>query len=67
VDLRVDTSKLRVLKTNTVDLWKSIGDMVFNHKSGYTIHRIVLVGDDINVYNGTDVVDFLHPWQTSDG
>lgn len=30
--------------------------MVFNHKAGYTVHRLVLVGDDIDVYDGKDVM-----------
>ncbi|KAK1148436.1 Ferulic acid decarboxylase 1 [Aspergillus melleus] len=56
VALRVDTAKLRSLKLTSLELRKKVGDLVFNHKAGYTIHRIVLVGDDIDVYDGKDVM-----------
>jgi UbiD family decarboxylase len=56
VALRIDTEKLRAMKTNSKDFSKRIGDLVFNHKAGYTIHRLVLVGDDIDVYDGKDVM-----------
>ncbi|KAI9927287.1 hypothetical protein ASPWEDRAFT_165867 [Aspergillus wentii DTO 134E9] len=56
VALRVDTAKLRELKTDSQDFRKKIGDLIFNVKAGYTIHRLVLVGDDIDVYNGKDVM-----------
>lgn len=56
VALRVDTEKLRSLKTNSKEFSKKVGDLIFNHKAGYTIHRLVLVGDDIDVYNGKDVL-----------
>ncbi|KAI9727009.1 MAG: Ferulic acid decarboxylase 1 [Cirrosporium novae-zelandiae] len=54
--MRVDTAKLRAMKTNSKEFSKRIGDLIFNEKAGYTIHRIVLVGDDIDVYNGKDVM-----------
>ncbi|OQE36022.1 hypothetical protein PENCOP_c012G00979 [Penicillium coprophilum] len=56
VALRIDTARLREMKTTSVELRKQIGDLVFNNKPGYTIHRIVLCGDDIDVYNGKDVM-----------
>lgn len=56
VALRVDTERLREMKTNSKDFAKRVGDLVFNHKAGYTIHRLVLVGDDIDVYDGKDVM-----------
>ncbi|KAJ5112031.1 hypothetical protein N7532_000076 [Penicillium argentinense] len=56
VALRIDGVKLREMKTNSKELCKKIGDVVFNHKAGYTIHRLVLCGDDIDVYNGKDVM-----------
>ncbi|KAH7065584.1 putative 3-octaprenyl-4-hydroxybenzoate carboxy-lyase [Macrophomina phaseolina] len=54
--LRVDTAALRAMQTDSKTFSKRVGDLVFNHKAGYTIHRIVLVGDDIDVYDGRDVL-----------
>ncbi|KAF7166713.1 hypothetical protein CNMCM5623_000257 [Aspergillus felis] len=56
VALKVDTAKLRQMKLTANEFQKKVGDVVFNHKAGYTIHRVVLVGDDIDVYNGKDVM-----------
>lgn len=56
VALRIDTQKLRNMHISSKDLCKKFGDLIFNHKAGYTIHRIVLVGDDIDVYDGKDVM-----------
>ncbi|KAJ5972708.1 uncharacterized protein N7479_002626 [Penicillium vulpinum] len=54
--LRIDTAKLREMKTTTKEFSKKVGDLVFNCKAGGTTHRIVLCGDDIDVYNGKDVM-----------
>jgi UbiD family decarboxylase len=56
VAIQLDTAKLRAMKTNGPELSKKIGDLIFNHKAGYTIHRLVLVGDDIDVHDGKDVM-----------
>ncbi|KPM37540.1 Ferulic acid decarboxylase 1 [Neonectria ditissima] len=56
VVLQVDTVKLRSLKTTPESFCRKIGEIVFNHKAGYTIHRLVVVGDDIDVYNFKDVI-----------
>lgn len=56
VALRVDTTALQKLHTTSAEFRQKVGDIVFNHKAGYTIHRIVLVGDDIDVYEGKDVM-----------
>ncbi|KAF5020194.1 hypothetical protein F66182_7759 [Fusarium sp. NRRL 66182] len=56
VALQVDTQKLRLLNTNPEEFCRKIGYLVFRHKAGCTIHRIVLVGDDINVYDFKDVI-----------
>ncbi|KAF2091008.1 putative 3-octaprenyl-4-hydroxybenzoate carboxy-lyase [Saccharata proteae CBS 121410] len=56
VALRIDTARLRALKTDSKTFARKLGDLVFNHKAGYTIHRLVLVGDDIDVYDGKDVM-----------
>jgi phenacrylate decarboxylase len=44
------------MKTNSAEFRKKVGDLIFNEKAGYTIHRLVLVGDDIDVYDGKDVM-----------
>ncbi|OWZ77215.1 cytoplasmic protein [Cryptococcus neoformans Bt85] len=56
VALQFDGKKLREMKTTSEELRKKVGDVVFNHKVGYTIHRLVLVGDDIDVYDGKDIL-----------
>ncbi|CAG8084375.1 unnamed protein product [Penicillium salamii] len=56
VALRIDTARLREMNTTSVELRKRIGDLIFNAKAGYTIHRLVLCGDDIDVYDGKDVM-----------
>ncbi|KAK9342113.1 hypothetical protein V1522DRAFT_417213 [Lipomyces starkeyi] len=56
VVVQFDTEKLRAMKTSGPELSKKIGDVIFNHKTGYTIHRLVLVGDDIDVHDGRDVM-----------
>lgn len=56
VALQVDTEKLRAMKTTAADFCKTVGDIVFNDKVGFTIHRLVLVGEDIDVYNFQDVI-----------
>lgn len=60
VALQFDGKKLREMKTTSEELRKKIGDVVFNHKAGYTIHRLILVGDDIDV-RSTCSLGFLHP------
>ena len=56
VALQIDTAALRKEKTTSAEFCKKIGDLIFNHKAGYTIHRLVLVGEDIDVYNWKDVI-----------
>ena len=56
VALQVDTAKLREMKISPADFRKKIGDLVFNTKAGLVVHRLVLVGEDIDVYNFNDVI-----------
>lgn len=56
VVLQVDTAKLRAMKTTSEAFCRQIADLVFNHKVGYTIHRLVVVGDDIDAYDFKDVM-----------
>lgn len=56
VAIKIDTVKLRALKTTPKEFAQKIGNIIFNDKVGYTIHRLVLVGDDIDVYDFKDVM-----------
>lgn len=56
VALQFDSEGLRKLKTTSQELRQKVADIVFSHKAGMTIHRLVLVGDDIDVYSGSDVL-----------
>jgi hypothetical protein len=51
-----NTSKLPSLRLTPEQLRKRVGDLIFNHKAGYTIHRLVLVGGDIDVFDDKDVM-----------
>ncbi|KAI0379684.1 putative 3-octaprenyl-4-hydroxybenzoate carboxy-lyase [Hypomontagnella monticulosa] len=55
VVLQVDTEKLRAMKTNSEEFSRKIGDIIFHAKCGFMIHRLVLVGDDIDIYDFRDV------------
>jgi UbiD family decarboxylase len=55
VALKVDIRKLSEMKTTPEAFRKMVGDLVFNHKAGYTIHRLVLCGSDIDVYDWNDI------------
>lgn len=56
VALQVDTAKLRTLKTTPEAFCRQIADAVFQFKFGCTIHRLLLVGEDIDVYKFKDVI-----------
>jgi UbiD family decarboxylase len=56
VAIQFDTSILSAMNTDGPELSKKIGDLIFTHKAGYKIHRLVLVGDDINVHDEKDVM-----------
>jgi len=56
VVLQVDTSKLRAMKTSPEAFCRKIGDVVFNEKAGRIVHRLLVVGDDIDVYDFKDVM-----------
>lgn len=56
VALKIDTSRLRQSNWSPKEFQKKVGDTVFRHKAGYIIHRVVLVGEDINIYEGRDVM-----------
>lgn len=54
--LQIDTDKLRRMKVTPKDFRKQVGDLVFENKVGIIFHRLVLVGEDIDVYNFKDVM-----------
>jgi phenacrylate decarboxylase len=54
--LQIDTVKLRQMNLAPYDFRKMIGDLIYTKKVGVTIHRIILVGEDIDVFNFKDVV-----------
>lgn len=54
--VQVDTAKLRELKTSAEAFCRKIGDLVFNSRMGFSIHRVAVVGDDIDIYNFKDVI-----------
>lgn len=56
VVLQVDTEALREMGIAAHSLCNQIGDIVFRHKVGYTIHRLLLMGDDIDIYEFKDVI-----------
>lgn len=56
VVLQFDTAKLAAMKVTPEHLRQTVGDLVFGHKAGYTIHRLILVGTDIDVFDDKDVM-----------
>ncbi|KAF7911963.1 uncharacterized protein EAE98_011720 [Botrytis deweyae] len=54
--LKVDITKLKEMNTTPKAFRQKIGDLLFYHKAGYTIHRPILYGPDIDVYNFKDVM-----------
>ncbi|KAH6680082.1 UbiD decarboxylyase family [Plectosphaerella plurivora] len=53
--VQVDRAKLRAMKTNAKELCTKIGDLLFRNKCGMQVHRVLVVGDDIDPYNFEDV------------
>ncbi|KAL7936972.1 UbiD family decarboxylase [Trichoderma chlorosporum] len=56
VVLKIDTACLRTMKTTPKAFAERIGKLVFNRHAAWSIHRILLVGDDIDIYNEKDVM-----------
>lgn len=54
--LQIDGEKLRTMKTTAKELSSRIGDIVFNSKPGSPMHRLVLVGEDVDIFNWNDVM-----------
>lgn len=56
VALRVDTTKLRQMNPDSKTFSKQIGDLVLGDRVECSIHRLVLVGDGIDVCDGKNVM-----------
>ncbi|KAF4959173.1 hypothetical protein FGADI_1860 [Fusarium gaditjirri] len=54
--LQVDVEKLGDMKTSSAELCKRIGDLAFKDKSCMLLNRIILTGEDIDVFNWNDVM-----------
>ncbi|TVY79095.1 Ferulic acid decarboxylase 1 [Fusarium oxysporum f. sp. cubense] len=54
--LQIDTEKLGDMKTSSAELCRRIGDLAFKDKSCMLVNRIILIGDDIDVFNWNDVM-----------
>ncbi|KAI9833014.1 MAG: Ferulic acid decarboxylase 1 [Sarea resinae] len=54
--LQIDTSTLQTLHTTSAAFRDQVGALIFGDKRGYTIHRVVLVGPDIDIYDFKDVI-----------
>ncbi|KAF2159899.1 hypothetical protein M409DRAFT_60490 [Zasmidium cellare ATCC 36951] len=56
VALKIDISQLQKMNVKPQEFRKAIGDLIFFCKAGYTIHRLILCGPDIDVYYFKDVM-----------
>jgi UbiD family decarboxylase len=56
VVLKVDSEKLKTLGISSKDLCNRVGNTVFNDKRSFLASRLLLVGDDIDIYDFKDVM-----------
>jgi UbiD family decarboxylase len=54
--VQVDREALSQLKTNAKEFCERVGNLVFRHKSGMQMHRLLIVGDDIDPFSFNDVM-----------
>lgn len=54
--IQVDRKTLRALKTEATEFCNKTGNLVFRHKCGMQIHRLLIVGDDIDPFKFDDVI-----------
>lgn len=54
--LQVDSNRLADLKTNSIDFCQSLGNIIFRNKSTMLINKVLLVGEDVDVYKFNDVM-----------
>ncbi|WJG37218.1 uncharacterized protein FOBCDRAFT_245597 [Fusarium oxysporum Fo47] len=53
--LQVDRMKLAALNTTAKEFYIKLGDLVFRNKCGMQIHRLLVVGEDINPFDVNDM------------
>lgn len=54
--LQVSAAHLAQLQTNSRDFCKRLGDVIFQNKSTMLINKVILVGEDVNVYDFKEVI-----------
>jgi UbiD family decarboxylase len=54
--VKVDRQRLEALNTNAKEFSEKFGNLVFRNKCGMQIHRLLLVGDDIDPYKFEDIM-----------
>jgi phenacrylate decarboxylase len=54
--IQVDLEELKARNTSAKEFCNEIGNLVFRHKCGMQIHRLLIVGNDIDPYNFEDVI-----------
>ncbi|KIW90139.1 uncharacterized protein Z519_09571 [Cladophialophora bantiana CBS 173.52] len=54
--VQIDGKQLGAMKTNPKELCNRIGDAIFSDKTGIFEHHILVVSDDIDIYNFKDVI-----------
>jgi UbiD family decarboxylase len=54
--LQIDTATLRAMRTTPADFCRRLGEIAFKDKSCMLINRLLIVGDDINVYDWNKVM-----------
>ena len=54
--VQVDRQALKAMDTNAPDFANKIGNLVFRNKCGMQIHRLLLVGDDIDPFDFQSVM-----------
>lgn len=54
--LKVDLKKLQALGTTPEEFARKIGEVYYRNKVGYIIHEIILVGDDIDIFDFRKVI-----------
>ena len=53
----MDSENVQAIKKNGRDLAITIGDILFSGvKTGMYVHKILLVGDDIDIFNFQDII-----------
>jgi phenacrylate decarboxylase len=54
--LQVDTQEICKMRTTSREFCNRLGDLAFGHKSCMLINRLLVVGDDIDVYDWNKVM-----------